>query len=79
MAVPVLEVFLRIHWPGGGGGRGRGSKFFRFHAVFWENLAKSYASAPRIVGAPPPGIPGSATGIVDLLGRTHEHSFQIFV
>ena len=31
---------------GGHEGRDPGSKFFQFHAVFWENLAKSYVGAP---------------------------------
>ena len=38
-----------------------GSKFFQFHAVFWENLAKSYVGTPWRVGAPTSGNPGSAT------------------
>ena len=41
----------------------RGSKFFQFHAVFWEILAKSYVGAhPGELAPPPRGNPRSATG-----------------
>ena len=54
------EVFIACNKASGGSKGGArdarpspwGPKFFQFHAVFWENLAKSYIGAPRGVGAP---------------------------
>ena len=40
-----------------------GSKFFQFHAVFWEILAKSYVPPPGELAPPPRGNPGSATAL----------------
>ena len=44
-----------------------GSKFFQFHADFWENLVKSYVgAAPGELEPQPLGNPGSATEKVKL-------------
>ena len=70
-----LEFFLNGAELSSGGSKGgrrgcanpsRGSKFFQFHAVFWEILAKSYVGAPPGELAPPPrGNPGSATAFIE--------------
>ena len=43
-------------------GRPYGLKFYQLHAVFLENLEKSYIGVPQKVGTPPMGNPGSARG-----------------
>ena len=45
-----------------------GSKFFQFHAVFLEKLAKSYVGG---LAPPPRGNPGSATASVTNFWNTH--------
>ena len=47
-----------------------GSKFFQFHAVFWEMLAKLYVGPPPEGLAPPPQEnPASAPGMSKKLCR----------
>ena len=49
------------------------SKFFKFHAVFGGELAKSYVSAPKGLARPLTGNPGSAT---DTRGESEESGFD---
>ena len=41
-----------------------GPKFSQFHAVFLQNLAKSYVGTPGGLASPPTGNPGSAPGFL---------------
>ena len=43
--------------------KGRGVQILSISCNFSENLAKSYVCAPGGLVLPPPGNPGSATGI----------------
>ena len=41
-----------------------GQNFSQFHAVFLQNLAKSYVGTPGGLASPPTGNPGSAPGFL---------------